>query len=259
MARLHWRGEKRKEDPDAFLVAFVGWIPNFDYNAYLSSEQWQGIRRRKMEAAEYKCKCCKRRATQVHHRDYRPRVLAGEDLSPLVALCHQCHNMVEYDDTGRKRDVWQDKERILAELTAGRGHLAPGRDKGWGELRKAGQLDRMGLPGAGIQGSVKVSGVPPADSAPDASDERRSAIRARQRDRQREYRRHKAEARRIQNEERRAKMSPYALGVEDATTHKSADETYNARPPDPCPFAKGTPEEAEYDRGWKDAMARYRR
>lgn len=83
----------------------------------------------------------------------------------------------------------------------------------------------------------------------------------RERERQREYRRLKKlgggdywEGCRIDNDERRWKMSPYDLGVEDANLHKSAVERYNAHPPNLCPFVKGTPEEAEYDRGWKDAL-----
>lgn len=89
----------------------------------------------------------------------------------------------------------------------------------------------------------------------------RDATNSRQRERKREYRRLKKlgggdyyEGRRIATEERRSKMSPYDLGVEDAVTQKSAVEIYNARPPKQCPFLSGTPEEAEYDRGWKDAM-----
>lgn len=136
-ARLTWESDIRRRDPNAFVVAFAGWVLNLDYNAYLRSPVWRAIRQRKLETADYKCECgCGRRATLVHHRDYRPRVLAGEDLSPLVALCWQCHHVVEFDNRRRKRDVWQDKERVLAELVAGAGCLGPGRDRGWRELRQ---------------------------------------------------------------------------------------------------------------------------
>jgi hypothetical protein len=84
----------------------------------------------------------------------------------------------------------------------------------------------------------------------------------RQREYQREYRRKKRAAATQEwarkEQERRAKMSPYELGVEDAVYHRAAVEHYNARPPNRCPYAEGTPEEAEYDRGWKDQMARLR-
>ena len=52
----------------------------------------------------------------------------------------------------------------------------------------------------------------------------------------------------IEAAERRSKMSPYDLGVEDAIAHMDAVDRYNARLSPACPFAKGTPEEAEYDR-----------
>ena len=46
----------------------------------------------------------------------------------------------------------------------------------------------------------------------------------------------------------------YQLGRDAACDRQAAYETYNAFPPDRCPFKKGTPEEAEYDRGWKAQM-----
>jgi hypothetical protein len=55
------------------------------------------------------------------------------------------------------------------------------------------------------------------------------------------------------------KATPYQLGERAAADRQPAYETHNAFPPDDCPFDKGTPEEAEYDRGWKAAMAEFRR
>ena len=52
------------------------------------------------------------------------------------------------------------------------------------------------------------------------------------------------------------KRTPYELGQLGAASRQAAYETYNAFPPDNCPFKTGTPEELEYDRGWKDWMAR---
>jgi len=49
--------------------------------------------------------------------------------------------------------------------------------------------------------------------------------------------------------------TPYTLGRQHAAARITAIETYNARPAgDPCPYPKGTPAEADYDRGWKDYM-----
>jgi hypothetical protein len=48
----------------------------------------------------------------------------------------------------------------------------------------------------------------------------------------------------------RGKMPPYALGVADHRSLREATEMHNARPLFVCPFAEGTPERAEYERGW---------
>ncbi len=55
------------------------------------------------------------KATEVHHRCYRPRVLSGEDTSLLIALCGACHKTVDRDERGEPRDN-QSKERTLTEM-----------------------------------------------------------------------------------------------------------------------------------------------
>jgi 5-methylcytosine-specific restriction endonuclease McrA len=117
MARLAWQVRRRAEDPDTFCVRFASDIPE-NYKEYLQSPQWKAIQDNVLAEARYECACCFNKATEVHHRDYRPRVLRGEDLSPLVALCHGCHEKIERDHTGAKRKSWNDKERVLAALVA---------------------------------------------------------------------------------------------------------------------------------------------
>jgi hypothetical protein len=52
----------------------------------------------------------------------------------------------------------------------------------------------------------------------------------------------------------RSKMSPYALGVADHRALREAIETHETPyASNVCPFADGTLEKAEYDRGW-DAL-----
>jgi hypothetical protein len=74
-------------------------------------------------------------------------------------------------------------------------------------------------------------------------------------ERDRAHRAHRS-AERVRDRERRARMTPYELGCEAAIAHSGAVERYSARSPDTCPFAKGTDEEKEYDRGWKSATSR---
>jgi hypothetical protein len=84
------------------------------------------------------------------------------------------------------------------------------------------------------------------------------AKRMRVRDHKAEYEKRAAVKRAAQEkqmQEQRAATPPYQLGRQDAASHRAAVETYNARPPpEPIPWAKGTPEEIEYDRGWRDSM-----
>ena len=58
---------------------------------------------------------------------------------------------------------------------------------------------------------------------------------------------------RLEDEAVRSKMSPYALGLADHRLMREATERGDERTPFPCPFDEGTPERAEYDRGW-DAL-----
>ena len=121
MAALSWEGEKQKADPNAFRVCFATNVREFpggghDYEVYRQSSLWRRIRRHVLKLADYRCAACPAKATEVHHRDYRPRVLAGDDLTPLVPLCH-CHTRVHYDGPV-KRESWQACERILAAMVA---------------------------------------------------------------------------------------------------------------------------------------------
>jgi hypothetical protein len=123
-ANIEWRSRKKKDDPNAFLVPFITWIRNFDYREYLASRLWRDIRKQVLETAHHECAGCADRATEVHHRDYRPRVLSGEDLSPLVALCRACHEMI-----GGKHKSWQETERTLAGIVTKKDAARANRDR----------------------------------------------------------------------------------------------------------------------------------
>lgn len=234
LARFQWERERKLESPDDFLVPFASGIvvrdPGFKYDEYLRSDQWYEIRWRVLAAARHKCAACFDTATQVHHRDYRPRVLRGEDDSPLVPLCKKHHDMIH---AGKPSPSWQEIERRLAEIVSQKDSVVA-------ERRKAKRAH-----------NAMVRANP--DAFPD--------FNRRNRERQAEYRRIKklgdgdaAKGRAIEAEQRRLEMSPYDLGVEAASSRRAALRTYNVRSPDTCPFEKGTPEEAEYDRGWNDRM-----
>jgi hypothetical protein len=114
---------KREEDPDAFLVAYVGWVmTNAAYTAYLASAKWKRIRGTVLRIHNHECACCGAEATEVHHRDYRPRVLEGKDLNALVPVCRSCHKRIEevrkvesWEDV-RKGNSWNAGEQVLARM-----------------------------------------------------------------------------------------------------------------------------------------------
>ena len=112
-ARLSWAADLRKRDDSAFQVAFATEVD--DYPAYLKSDVWKTIRKRVLKAAGRKCAGCGGKATQVHHRDYRPSVLRGDNDGPLVALCKTCHDAVH---AGDKNKSWQACDRDLDRLVA---------------------------------------------------------------------------------------------------------------------------------------------
>ena len=118
-AQISWTLEWQRQNPNAFLVPFVP--PELDYPAYRRSPLWASIRAKVLADAEHRCCGCNANATQVHHRDYRPRVLSGDDLTPLVPICVNCHDKIE---AARKEISWQAGERILAKMVARNDALA---------------------------------------------------------------------------------------------------------------------------------------
>lgn len=112
-ARISWVADLKKREDSAFHVAFATEVDG--YQAYLKSDLWKAIRKRVLKSANRKCAGCGGKATQVHHRDYRPSVLRGDNDVPLVALCRTCHDAVH---AGEKNKSWQECERDLHRLVA---------------------------------------------------------------------------------------------------------------------------------------------
>jgi 5-methylcytosine-specific restriction endonuclease McrA len=129
LAEMAWQLKKTREDPNLFAVPYSRAIRDFagfpDYESYRRSPLWRSIRRRVLSASNHECAGCQNRATQVHHRDYRPRVLAGEDLTPLVPVCRECHKKIE---DARRKVSWQEGECILHELVSHKDRAANNSD-----------------------------------------------------------------------------------------------------------------------------------
>jgi hypothetical protein len=110
-AEMSWRLQKEHDDPNAFWQPFA---PE-NHAVYLDSPLWRRIRRKVLREANDTCLCCGGKATQVHHRCYRPRVLSGQDTSLLIAVCVECHQKIDRDENCKVRDS-RSKERVLATL-----------------------------------------------------------------------------------------------------------------------------------------------
>ncbi len=113
LAGLCWRSDQRSANPDIFAMPFS---PHDCYPEYLASALWASIRKRVLAATPL-CVGCNRYASQVHHRDYRPRVMLGKDLTPLVPVCPPCHNNVH---AGGPSASWGDEEDRLQAIVAGK-------------------------------------------------------------------------------------------------------------------------------------------
>lgn len=90
------------QERDAVLKKLFNW----DYQTYLQSNLWKGVRRAVMHRDSCRCRNCSKRASEVHHTDYNAEVLRGRQNEKLVALCRTCHVNAEFDQlTGRKRSL----------------------------------------------------------------------------------------------------------------------------------------------------------
>src|ERR1700761_8112362 len=111
---MAWTLKPIDRGPDDSAVPFVP--DDKAYNRYRKSVLWQKIRARILTTARGRCRCCGGKATEVHHRDYRPRVLAGNDDAALVSICADCHRNIHFAPNGKRREDWEEGERMLAAL-----------------------------------------------------------------------------------------------------------------------------------------------
>lgn len=73
------------------------------YSEYLSSSLWRSIVRRVYQECGRGCRLCEHKATEIHHLGYGRKVLEGKTLKPLVPLCRECHERIEFTPDGTKR------------------------------------------------------------------------------------------------------------------------------------------------------------
>lgn len=76
-----------------------------NYQQYLKSRLWKRIRRTVFSLKGRSCVICGRRATEIHHARYHLCDLAGEVLTYLHPICHNCHTFIEVAPDGVKRPI----------------------------------------------------------------------------------------------------------------------------------------------------------
>lgn len=92
------------------------------YKAYLKSDKWKQIAKKRMEIDGYTCQGCECKGTatnplEIHHLSYR--YIYHEEsriFEDLVSLCHSCHKTIhkvmERKTNAQGRRGWKDNPRI---------------------------------------------------------------------------------------------------------------------------------------------------
>lgn len=91
-------------------------ITHLPYEKYLRSALWLAIREWIIERDKGACTICEGAAVEIHHHDYDESTMWGEQSDSLTALCAHCHQLVEFDDQGQKRDCLVEKRQIYDDL-----------------------------------------------------------------------------------------------------------------------------------------------
>ena len=97
--------------------------PPDSYEKYRRRKLWKTIRNRVL-SRDGQCMRCTGKAEVVHHRSYAPEVMQGLADEYLVSLCHGCHTVVEFDDSGNYRP-WQEEESVLLTPDTGKDFPEP--------------------------------------------------------------------------------------------------------------------------------------
>jgi hypothetical protein len=83
-----------------------------DYNEYLKSRVWSGIRQQVTARCERRCEACLTPGVEeFHHLRYDKAVLDGSDISGILALCSFCHDHAEFKE-GHKVDLVEANQRL---------------------------------------------------------------------------------------------------------------------------------------------------
>lgn len=85
-----------------------------EYQEYLNSDYWKGIREEVYKRDDYKCRMCSSNKNLcVHHRNYNN--IGNENLDELSTLCKDCHETFHKNKTVKIKPKKKTKKRELTE------------------------------------------------------------------------------------------------------------------------------------------------
>jgi 5-methylcytosine-specific restriction endonuclease McrA len=106
--------ERTKNEPPTKMRRRLD-VMEMDYHSqYLKSARWRKIKKRILERDQSICQCCGGHGRYVHHRNYLRETLMGDDDSMLATVCGGCHNLIHFDESGRKRSIEETDKEFVA-------------------------------------------------------------------------------------------------------------------------------------------------
>lgn len=99
----YWKSEFAKREAARVIETNANTAAWFsEYSRYLKTEAWAVKRAKSLDRDKYVCQACRdARATHVHHLQYPPPELFGDEpLYWLVSVCSPCHDRI-HDLKGR--------------------------------------------------------------------------------------------------------------------------------------------------------------
>ncbi len=97
------------------------------YADYLASDHWKLVRDKRLQMDNYRCWCCDKKATQVHHITY-DRV-GREPMSDVISVCKTCHSAIHQIEKTEKVSLYRAHRRLRERVHPRRGDFLLAEEK----------------------------------------------------------------------------------------------------------------------------------
>lgn len=113
-------GDRPLEDGNSFFsrTVILRKIGFSCYGGYLKSDLWVRVRTSVFAVRGSGCFICSNKAEVVHHYNYSSETLLGTSLDHLYPLCKDCHDVIEFAKSGKKRMVKEAQMIFKAMVTS---------------------------------------------------------------------------------------------------------------------------------------------